>query len=177
MNKVSHNVYAQVCGGLLLESFEGFTLWDNLTIAQACPLNHQVAAMTYVQNCIGFRFCGAYIFHEPAFINWLWYLAKGFLNERVRNRFHLCGTDLTCVHREVDDVAMLPVYFGGKVRDGDYDFVAECARQEEEEEEKKKKKKNDGNLSVENEKVSDVTVDLDELVELSPPHQQSHECV
>ena len=125
INKMSFNVYAQVCGGLLLESFEGFTLWDNITIAQACPLHHQIAAMTYVQNCIGFRFCGAYLFHEPSFITWLWYLAKGFLNERVRNRFHLCGTDLSQVHKEFSDVRMRPVYYGGEVQDGDYDFVME----------------------------------------------------
>lgn len=95
INAVSYNVYCQVCGGLLLESFEGFTLWDNLTIARAYPLNQQIATMIYVQNCIGFRFCGAYLFHQPAFVDWLWFLAKGFLNERVRNRFHLCGKDLS----------------------------------------------------------------------------------
>jgi hypothetical protein len=94
--------------------------------------------MTYVQNCIGFRFCGAYIFHEPSFITWLWYLASGFLSERVRSRFHLCGSDLTLVQQEVQDVSILPVYFGGDVKDGDYDFVWECAKEEREEEKSKR---------------------------------------
>jgi hypothetical protein len=122
MNTVSNNVNAQVCGGILLESFEGIGFMDNFTLLKACPLEHQIATLTYIQNCIGFRFKGAFIFHEPQFVSWLWYVASSFLNEIIRNRLHLCGTDFSILKDHVGDVSILPRYFGGDNDDDDDEF-------------------------------------------------------
>lgn len=125
MNAISYNVYAQVCGGILIQSFEGFSLWDNLTMIKACPLRQQIAGIWYVQNCVGFRFSGAYIFHQPSFITCLWHLASGLLSETIRSRCHFCGSDLSILKRDLCSTDILPVKYGGLVEDGSYDYLTE----------------------------------------------------
>lgn len=134
MNTISNNVNAQVCGGILLESFEGIGFMDNFTLLKACPLEHQIATLTYIQNCIGFRFKGAFIFHEPQFVSWLWYVASSFLNEIIRNRLHLCGTNFNVLKDHISDVSILPKYFGGDNDDDEFNFVEEQYEIEQEKE-------------------------------------------
>lgn len=42
---------------------------------------------------LGLRLTGAFMFDQPFYMTWLWPIVRIFLSEKLRSRFHLCGSD------------------------------------------------------------------------------------
>lgn len=115
---ISHDPYVQVCGLVIVNCFQGMTMWDQMAMSNMAPVGDQLATFQHFQ-ALGTRFKGAYILEEPAFMSWLWFFIKPFMSEKIKARFFLCGHDYDQMRSAIHDPAILPKFLGGDLDDDD----------------------------------------------------------
>ena len=98
LDRLSKNVDAQVCGVVACNSFKGFTVRDNLRLSKACKVSEQIGTFRYM-TILGLRLSGAFMFDQPFYMTWLWPIIRVFLSEKLRSRFHLCGSDYDAIKK------------------------------------------------------------------------------
>ncbi|KAF4526187.1 hypothetical protein B566_EDAN001870 [Ephemera danica] len=70
------------------------------------------AVITWVQSCLPVRFKAVHIVNQPYIFNMVFAIFKPFMQEKLRNRIHLHGTDRKSLLKHIDAEA-LPVRYGG----------------------------------------------------------------
>jgi len=135
-DQISRDPQAQVCGIVIINTFVGFTLWDQIAMSNMAPMGDQLATFKFFQ-ILGVRFKGAFILQEPSFMSWVWFLAKPFMSEKITSRFHLCGHRTDILKENVPDFSILPNHLGGDLPDDDVainswitDRVADMSKKE-----------------------------------------------
>jgi hypothetical protein len=123
LEELSKEVHVQVCGVVLIGYFEGFSFWDNITFSQLVPLEQHTGMFQFLNNCCGLRIAGIYLLHEPAFAHFLFSITRMFLSEKLRSRFHLCGSNYAPLYEAIPDRTVLPVSLGGAVNEEDYCWI------------------------------------------------------
>jgi hypothetical protein len=113
-DQLSRDVTVQNNGMVLFISFEGISLWDQIALSTYAPLSDQLATFEYLQ-ILGIKFKGVYVFEQSIFLSWIWLLAKPFMTEVFKDRFHLCGNNYETIDECVDDKSILPTFLGGNV--------------------------------------------------------------
>ena len=103
----------------MLSTFSGLTLWDQMNLKSQISVSENIAFFQFIQ-AMGFRLAGAFMFEEPVFMSWLWFLIRPFLSKKLSERFHFLGTN----YEKIDEIfpgalrALLPDCFpGGRVTD------------------------------------------------------------
>jgi hypothetical protein len=114
-DQISNNVYAQIFGVMIINTFRNLTFWDQVTISRFAPISHHVATIRYLFDCVGLRLSAAIILEEPAFFHVIWGIAKVFLNEKMKSRFHFCGKDYHKIEEVIPNPASLPECLNGEV--------------------------------------------------------------
>lgn len=126
---LSRDPRVQCCGVTVVQTFNGFTQWDNMTLARCAPISHHLAVFKYVAKCTALRLGAFLVMEEQVQIKIMWKLARPFTTPTIRDRCHLCGEDMRRVHALVSNVDLLPECLGGTVADeAAPDFVAEWIR-------------------------------------------------
>ena len=123
--RLCKNIRAQVCGVIIINTFEGFTIWDNITISRAQPISNQLATFHYIQNCVGFRMAGAYLFHEPFYVSWMWSVLKNVVSKKIRERLHFCGPNYDILNEILPDRNLIPKFLGGNYDTDQHNWVKE----------------------------------------------------
>lgn len=104
----------QVCGIVVINSFNGLSFRDQMAMSSMAPIMDQLATFQHFQ-ILSLRLKGAYILEEPAFMSWLWFFIRPFMNEKIKSRFHLCGSDYSKLLSAFPDPKVLPTDLGGEV--------------------------------------------------------------
>lgn len=126
MNALSYNQLVQVYGLYMINSFNGFTFYDNITLSSVAPVSERLAIFQFISKCCPFRLKGIYILHQPAYLTWLWGVISLFLNPKLTQRFNLCGDDYSRLKNIKADTSHLPKFLGGEAPDeATFDFIAE----------------------------------------------------
>lgn len=124
--QLSRDVYVQVCGVIIVGYFGEFTFWDNICLSQLVPLEQHLGVFNFMNNCCGLRLSGVYMLHEPVFARFLFSLASIILSEKLRSRFHLCGSNYKPLFQAIPDKSILPQFLGGEMTEEDeYSWIAE----------------------------------------------------
>ena len=123
-DRLSFDPEVQVCGILLFNTFSKLTLWDQMAMSNMAPISHQLATFQFFQ-ILGFRLGGAYIFDQPSFFNLVWALARPFMSEKIRSRFHLCGSNYEVLKSVVANTELLPTFLGGNVEQLGNNWIAQ----------------------------------------------------
>lgn len=108
LDRLSKNVDVQVCGVIVCNSFKGFTVRDNFRLSKASKVNEQIGTFRFM-SILGLRLSGAFMFDQPFYMTWLWPIVRVFLSEKLRSRFHLCGSNYEAI-KEVPVRAYLHVW-------------------------------------------------------------------
>jgi len=113
---LSKDVRIQVCGFILFNTFKNFTFWDQMTLSEVATSTDQIDSFRFIQ-ILGIRFAGAYIFEQPFYISWIFFLMKPFLSSKMMSRLHLCGNNYEILKTVLSDIYILPTVLGGDVED------------------------------------------------------------
>ncbi|KXZ52965.1 hypothetical protein GPECTOR_8g338 [Gonium pectorale] len=132
LSRAVHDPYIQVCGQIVLETFENFSLLHSIRFQQV-PHAIMKKNFKFAQECMPFRMRGIWLVHQPKWIGILFALAKPFLSSKLRARVRMFGSDVESLHQLIDP-SVLPAAFGGSHPDcGAAWFAAELEREEKEE--------------------------------------------
>lgn len=115
LTRAVHNPYVQVCGQVLLQTFQGCSLLN--AFQSQVPRSVQKKNFRFTQEVMPFRLRGIWIIHHPTWIGALFALFKPFLSAKLRSRVKLLGHDPARLAALVDP-AVLPAEFGGTHPDG-----------------------------------------------------------
>lgn len=114
--RLSHDPRIQVHGMIVINTFKNLTFWDQIAMNNMAPMSDQLDTFKYFQ-ILGIRFSGAYIFEEPSFFDLIWFLVKPFLSNKIKERFHLCGSNYDILKTLFEDIKILPTILGGLLDD------------------------------------------------------------
>ncbi|KAG2495371.1 hypothetical protein HYH03_006639 [Edaphochlamys debaryana] len=123
-----HDPYIQVCGQVILETFESFSLLHSLRFQQV-PQGVMRKNFRFAQECMPFRMRGIWITHQPVWIGVLFAIAKPFLSSKLRSRVQLLGSSPSALAALVDP-ALLPPELGGSHADAGEAWFREQLRAE-----------------------------------------------
>ena len=119
-NSLSQNVYVQTCGVVLMISMKDVTLFEAMTFIGAAKNEHRALAIGYLTTCTAARFGGMMAFDHPIIIKPIFFIVTLFLQQKIKDRMHLCGTEY---HRAQEilgsDLTRIPECIGGTLADRD----------------------------------------------------------
>ena len=104
---LSFDPQVQVNGLIVINSFKGLSIYDQMTLSNMAPLGDQLATFQHFQ-ILGMRFKAAFIFEQPPFMTWLWFFIRPFMSEKITGRFFLCGQDYSMLSKAFTDTSILP---------------------------------------------------------------------
>ena len=104
---LSFDPQVQVNGLIVISSFKGLSIYDQMTLSNMAPLGDQLATFQHFQ-ILGMRFKAAFIFEQPPFMTWLWFFIRPFMSEKLTGRFFLCGQDYSMLSKAFTDTSILP---------------------------------------------------------------------
>jgi hypothetical protein len=116
--ELSYNLYAQINGIIIICSFQGLTMMEQLSLSRIASLSDLLTSYQHFQM-LGSRLKGAYSYCEPRYVSWVMFFMRPFFNEKVLSRVHMCGHDLGKIHKAILDPTILPKYLGGLIDDND----------------------------------------------------------
>lgn len=116
-DRISRDPHVQVAGLIIINSFQNFTLNDNLRMSRMAPMSHQLATFSFFNKCACIRLAGAFMVEAPILMRAIFGLAKVFLTAKIRDRFFFLGTDCAPLHNMVEDPSLLPMCLGGTADD------------------------------------------------------------
>ena len=134
-NSISHNIYVQVCGVVLIGSMKDLTLWDATTFIGAAKNEHRALALGYLTTCTAARFGGVMMFDQPIIITPVFYIITLFVSAKLRERMHLCGDNYERVQEHLgNDMNKVPTCIGGTLEDSEFSYwiLNEIAKTEQE---------------------------------------------
>jgi hypothetical protein len=105
--------YFCVLGATVLENFDGFSFRQAMAMNRNLPSSVMRANFHYVQKCTGFRLGAIVVVHQPAFMTFMWAIARPFMSKKMRDRVMLLGDGFERLHKEIMDPTNLPPEFGG----------------------------------------------------------------
>ena len=132
-NRLSDNVYVQVCGVVIMGSMKEMSLWDAMTFIGAAKNEDRALAIGYLTTCTAARFGGMMLFDQPAIVTPVFYVITLFMSSKLRERMHLCGSDYSRVQEHLgNDASRIPECIGGSQNDSDciYWIPSQVARDE-----------------------------------------------
>jgi hypothetical protein len=117
LNQISRDPYVQVAGLIVVNTFQNFTMSDNLSMSRMAPISHHLASFSFFNKCACIRLAGTFFVEAPVLYRAIFELAKVFLSAKIRDRIFFLGTDCAPLHSMVEDVSVLPTSLGGGTAD------------------------------------------------------------
>ena len=122
LDRLSRDVYVQVGGLVLINSFIGAGFQDRIVLSRNIKIKNISILFGFLSKCTPIRFAGGFILDAPYFLRALWPVVRMFLSEKIRNRYHFCGTTSNELDNLIIDKTILLVSLGGRVPDSDYSY-------------------------------------------------------
>ncbi|KAG2488033.1 hypothetical protein HYH03_013339 [Edaphochlamys debaryana] len=125
-----HDPYIQVCGQVIVESVEHYSLFQALRFRQV-PREVTQKNLRFAQECMPFRLRGIWVTHMPAWVGVLLAIVRPFLSSKLRPRVRLLGSSPSELAALVD-LALLPRELGGSHADAGQEWFRAQLRAEAE---------------------------------------------
>ncbi|CAN8026941.1 unnamed protein product [Ixodes persulcatus] len=117
----------QVRGIVLLNDLQGMSLHH----VRHCPPTHFIKIIHLIQDCFPARFKAIHVVNEPAIFSMMFGIVRRLLNEKLQQRIHFHGCDMSSLHQFIP-AEILPEEYGGFNGPMDNsDFVARLYRNDE----------------------------------------------
>lgn len=119
-DRLSFQPRVQVCGLVIINCFRGVGFWDALSLPRILSPFVAQGAFRFLE-AVGLRIKAARIYEEPTFFTVVWSIVYPFLNQKLKERFQLCGSDYTSLDELFPDKTILPsIIPGGALTDEEY---------------------------------------------------------
>lgn len=117
----------QVTGIVAIMDLKGF----GFTHVRFCPPRHLQKVVSLIQDGFPARFKAIHIVNEPSIFTMMFGIVRRLLNEKLQQRIHFHGCDLSSLHQFIP-AEILPEEYGGFTGPMDNtDFVARLCRNDE----------------------------------------------
>ncbi|EEC08971.1 phosphatidylinositol transfer protein SEC14, putative [Ixodes scapularis] len=117
----------QVTGIVAIMDMKGF----GFTHIRFCPPSNLQKVVSLIQDCFPARFKAIHVVNEPAIFSMMFSIVRRFLNEKLQQRIHFHGCDMSSLHQFIP-AEILPEEYGGFNGPMDNsDFVARLYRNDE----------------------------------------------
>ncbi|CAN7998723.1 unnamed protein product [Ixodes hexagonus] len=117
----------QVTGIVAIMDMKGF----GFTHVRFCPPSNLQKVVSLIQDCFPARFKAIHIVNEPAIFSMMFGIVRRLLNEKLQQRIHFHGCDMSSLHQFIP-AEILPEEYGGFNGPMDNtDFVARLYRNDE----------------------------------------------